>query len=153
MSIELVEIKRQFRKKFVLVQALLALFLVFVSYTTNYYIKKQNAGQITRIVSRMVKKGEHREAIYTLGSAKLENFSSVGYFDMKGRRIFSLPSSLNNFDMAEGYLLSKTISEVIYFGESEESQKVGVLKFNFHTGNAIVFGLILWVISLLLTFQ
>jgi signal transduction histidine kinase len=152
MSIELVEIKRQFRKKFVLVQALLALFLVFVSYTTNYYIKKQNAGQITRIVSRMVKKGEHREAIYTLGSAKLENFSSVGYFDMKGRRIFSLPSSLNNFDMAEGYLLSKTISEVIYFGESEESQKVGVLKFNFHTGNAIVFGLILWVISLLLTF-
>ncbi len=152
MSIELVEIKRQFRKKFVLVQALLALFLIFVSYTTNYYIKKQNAGQIARIVSRMVKKGEHREAIYTLGSAKLENFKSVGYFDMKGRRIFSLPSSLNNFDMAEGYFLSKTISEVIYFGESEGSQKVGVLKFNFHTGNAIVFGLILWVITLLLTF-
>lgn len=151
MNMELNDIKKQFKYKMILVQALLAVFFMSASYITNYYVKKQNAGQIARIVSRMVKEGEHREAIYTLGSAKLENFSSVGYFDMKGRRIFSLPSSLNDFDMSERYFFSKTISEIIYFGEDENSEKVGVLKFNFQTYYAVGIGLGIWLFALLLT--
>jgi len=151
MNMELKDIKKQFKYKMILVQALLAIFFMSASYITNYYVKKQNAGQIARIVSRMVKEGDHREAIYTLGSAKLENFSSVGYFDMKGRRIFSLPSSLNDFNMSEGHFISKTISEIIYFGEDENSEKVGVLKFNFHTCYAVAIGLGIWLFALLLT--
>ncbi len=151
MNMDLKDIKKQFKYKMILVQALLAVFFISASYITNYYVKKQNAGQIARIVSRMVKKGDHREAIYTLGSAKLENFNSVGYFDMKGRRIFSLPSSLNDFNMSEGHFISKTISETIYFGEDDSSEKVGVLKFNFHTSYAVLIGLGIWLVALLLT--
>ena len=61
------KIKRKFRNYLILSQVLLLLIFVAVTFGGNYYFKKQTANQIGRIVSGLLKKGDHREVVYTLG--------------------------------------------------------------------------------------
>ena len=144
-------IKRKFKKRLIFVQMILVFIFVATSFFTNYYFKKQTAVQIARIISRVVKKGDHREAVYILGSAKLENFTSVGYFDNKGRRIFTLPASLNNLELDKSGLFETSIQENIHFGERGSSAVVGTLKMSFQSHKIILLGLSLWGVALFMT--
>lgn len=145
------QIKRRFRNYLILVQLLLLIVFVGVTFGGNYYFKKQTANQIGGIVSGLLKKGDHREVIYTLGSANMENFSSIAYFDKRGRRVFSLPASLNNFEFNKNKFLYNSVEHQVFFEESSNSEIVGRLKFSFSSKGAIAFGFALWFLALFMT--
>ena len=81
----------------------------------------------------------------------MENLSSLAYFDKRGRRVFSLPASLNNFEFDTKKLLYSSVGYEILYGESKKSEMVGILKFTFSSRGAVGFGFALWVLTLILT--
>ena len=144
MNMELNDIKKQFKYKMILVQALLAIFFMSASYITNYYVKKQNAGQIARIVSRMVKKGDHREAIYTLGWEVLVannnspvNISDItvadrlGVYSSEGREGVSLRS----LSEVQGEVIVQYSKSLAIEGTNLEDVTINVSKLSLISGS------------------